>query len=224
GGRSLAAAADGSVIVTVNGTEVDRCDLRATRTRHTIHVPAAALRAHDNVVDLRLAGRGPLRFSAVLRGFASGFEPADRNDGLVAIQRRYLPAYLRIDGRVVAPGFGVVSGRSGSFRNLVTELPVGATARVETSFHLRGDGEQVSPWVVEEPIPAGCTVPRDSIQGAFEHVELLPDRLVCYYRAGLRGDQLRYELLGRFAGRYRALPTVVRDVERPDRIAYGLVG
>lgn len=189
-----------------------------------VEVPAAALRVGQNKVELTLRGAGPIRFAALLRGFAFDFSDADRNRGLVCVSRKLLPDWRRDNGRVISPGFGVVAGRFESFENRLSQLPVGVTARVETQFWALGDDNSVIPvlpFVVEEPIPAGCTVPRDSVQGGFERVEVLPDRIVAWYRDGVRADTLRYQLVGRHPGKYRALPTVVYGALRPDLVAFG---
>ena len=81
--------------------------------------------------------------------------------------------------------------------------------------------ETMTPLVVEEPIPAGCSVPKESVQGGFDHMVIEPDRLTLYYREGRYADTIRYELHGRFPGRYRALPTRFYGAERPDLLAHG---
>lgn len=213
-----------SVVARVNTTALEPVAGRDGVDAVTIDVPASLLREGENVVELELDGAGPIRFAALLRGFAKDFTDADRNRNLVRIDRKIRPDRLRENGRAIQPGFGVVSGRYDSFDNLLTQLPVGAIARVETTFWAVGDSNAklpVLPFVVEEPIPAGCTVPRASIQGSFERVEVLPDRIVAWYRDAVRADTLRYELVGRFPGKYRALPTVVYGALRPDLVAFG---
>ena len=219
--RGASTAAE--IEVVVNGTKLplEKGDVASIR------VPADKLKAGDNSVDLTLRGSGPLRYSVQLSGFSRDFVPADMHRDLVRVGRVYRPDFLRDSGRAVNPGFSVVSGRYDAFDNKLTELAVGGVARVETFVMAVTDNEGHSsmlPLVVEEPIPAGCTVPRDSVQGSFEKFEVLPDRIVAWYREGVSGDSLRYQLVGRFPGKYRALPTLVYGATRPDLRAFGPVG
>ncbi len=223
GGRDRAAANEAEIEILVNGQRL--AVVPRTHKAGTVgfDAPADWLKAGANRVELRLRGRGKAHYSAVLRGFAKGFTKSDRADRLVRTRRTYIPAYRRHDGKVVRPGFGVVSGRYKSFSNPMTQLPVGETGRVSTSFYLRDAAMKrgMSPLVVEEPIPAGCTVPVDSIRGSYDHMTVEPDRLVFYYRDGVRSGSIEYELQARFPGSYRALPTQVYGAVRPDVVAYG---
>lgn len=223
GGRRRAAAADGVVTVRVGDVEVERVELGADARQVAVDVPTELIRDGGATVELELEGRGEVRYTAVLSGFADGFTAADRRDDLVNVERHYLPAPRRIDDAVVRPGFTCVSGRHETFQNRMTRLPIGAAGRVEISLFVLGEpgDARISPLVVEEPIPAGCVVPRESVTGSYEHLEVLPDRLVFHYRSDVRADSIRYDLQGRFAGTYRVLPTVARGAERPDLVAYG---
>ena len=223
GGDDRSAAAEGQLIVRVNGREIAVRQLDQELSE--VDVPADLLGAGENRVELRLSGRGSIRYAAMLSGFASGFDDSQRNFGLIRTGRSYRQPYLRLDGKVIQPGTSIVQEVMQTGDNRLTQLVVGEPGRVDTHFMFASESDTlgVGPLVVEEPIPAGCTVPESSIQGSFASYELLPGRLRFYYPPGSRGDLIRYELVGRFAGKYRALPTVVYGSGRPDMVAYGPV-
>ncbi len=237
-GAVVEALAEGAVRAGVTEQDSVRCAVlvdgeqvgepRRVGSGHPEVVPVDPDRvsAAGHSVEIVVEGAGRVRWNVVLSGFAADFRDEDRDARTWWIHREYLPAPRRVDGRPVEPGFSVVDGRHDTWRDGLASLGVGSVGRVETRFSLRreADREVWSPLVVEEPLPAGVTVPRDSVRGSFEHVEVLPDRLVCYYRPGVTSDLLRYDLVGRFEGSYRALPTRVRGALRPDLIAYGPVG
>ena len=167
GGFGAAAASHAEVTVLVNGKELATVPASVKETNSSLTVPAGWLRERDNQVVVRVKGRGKVHYSASLTGFAKGFRKADRRRDIVEIRRKYLPAYLRHEGKVLSPGFGVVTGRNyRTFENTLSKLAVGKTGRAQVSFWARDPHRRhLSPLVLEEPIPAGCTVPKDSIRG-----------------------------------------------------------
>ncbi|MCA8949136.1 MAG: hypothetical protein KDE27_06525, partial [Planctomycetes bacterium] len=190
-------------------------------------VPAAAVQAADNRIELAVEGGGEAFYRASLTGFARGFLKRDQNDQAVRIRRSYLAPPRRHEGREVPSGFGCIEGRGyKSYQNEITQLRVGESCRVESNFWLRreGDRDTMTPLVVEEPIPAGCSVPPDSVRGGFEDYELLPGRIVFFFRDGNASGAVQYELQARFPGTYRILPTQVQSALRPEFRAFGPPG
>lgn len=222
GGKDAAAASKAEVTVLVNGRELGTVP-PTVKTRNTrFSVPAAWLRERGNEVAIRVRGRGAVHYSAVLTGFARGFRAEDRRRDVVDIRRRYLPAYRRLGGKVVRPGFSVVEGRYQAFEDDMKRLEAGTHGRAEVRFRVREPYRAtLTPLVLEEFLPAGCTVPRESIQGNHDHVIVEPGRLTFFFRRGVHSGAVRYELHGRFPGRFRVLPTCVYGAERPDVLAYG---
>ena len=111
GGSEVASRTEATITASVNGKQVGQ--VKAAGNQEVTHfaVPADALREKDNQVDIRVEGRGTIHYSAMLTGFARGFDKRDRRQDLVNIDRKYLPAFLRYDGKVVQPGFNVVQGQ-----------------------------------------------------------------------------------------------------------------
>lgn len=222
GGSNAARAARSEVTVVVNGKTLVTVPATAQQTQTTWYVPAADVRERDNQIEIKVAGKGLVRWSTVLTGFAKGFRPEDRHRELAEIQRAYLPALRRVDNKPVRPGFASVTGEYKPYENLMTMLEVGKGGRVRTTLSvLDTQRGEMTPLVFEEPIPAGCTVPRDSVRGGFEHFEIAPDKLTFYLREGQSYAVFEYELQARFAGSYRVLPPRASGALRPDLVAYG---
>ncbi|MEE9126307.1 MAG: alpha-2-macroglobulin family protein, partial [Planctomycetota bacterium] len=223
GGFGDAAASHAEVKILVNGKELATVPASVKQANVGFDVPPAWLTERGNQVHIRVKGRGNVYYSASLTGFAKGFRKADRRRDIVEISRKYLPALLRHNGKVLQPGFGVVTGRNiRSFGNKLTKLAVGQTGRVRVSFWARVPYRRhISPLVVEEPIPAGCTVPKDSIRGSYDHMVVEPDRMTFYFREGITSGSISYEIQARFEGSYRVLPTKAYGALRPDLLAHG---
>lgn len=225
GGEDVARGSAAEIEILVNDRQLATVPSTWKAASAHFDVPADWLRERDNNVVLRLQGRGVAHYAVVLTGFAKDIEEGDARNRLVhQLQRTYHPALLRHAGKALSPGFGVVQGRYKSFNNEMTKVEAGQSGRVVVRFSLReAVNKTMSPLVVEEPIPAGCSVPRASISGSYDHLEVEPDRLTFYYREGRTADTVSYELQARFPGRYRALPTRAYGALRPDLLAHGTV-
>ena len=216
-----------TVLVTVNGRELANLGPESIGRTTQLLAPSPWLQPRDNKVEITVRGGGDVHYSASLVGFARGFTAADANDALVRIERVYLADALRFDNREVPRGFSVLQGsKYPTFENKLTQLRTGEIGRVRTSFWIRREEDRkvMTPLLVEEPLPAGCAVPRESITGSFDQVDVLPDRLVFYYREGQTAGTVEYQLQARFPGSYKVLPTKVQGALRPELIAYGKPG
>ncbi|MBM4063172.1 MAG: hypothetical protein FJ265_19055, partial [Planctomycetes bacterium] len=190
-------------------------------------VPAEQVLERGNKLQLEVRGGGEVHYAASLHGFARGFTDADRNGRLVHIERVYLAQTQRFADREVPQGFSVIQGQKyQTYENRLTQLRAGEVGRARLSFWVRREEDRkvMTPLLVEEPLPAGCSVPRESIQGGFDHVDVQPDRLVFYYREGMTSDTVHYELQARFPGRYEVLPSRVQGALRPELLAHGTAG
>lgn len=223
GGRSAAATSEGEVAIVVNGRQLANVPASARTDRSAFAVPTDWLKDQGDEIEVRVAGRAEVHYQATLVGFAAGFPAARTRREAVRIERRYLAAERRFDGKVVPTGFGVVNGRYKAYENTITRIEAGQAARVRVHFWAPDESIRatIAPLVVEEPIPAGCTVSRDSIRGSFDHVEIEPSRLTFYYREGKVSDAYTYELQARFPGAFRVLPTQVYCALAPQVGALG---
>ena len=172
-------------------------------------------------LNFDIEGRGRFSYSAVLAGFV----PAERvksTTGVWSVARYHEPALRMMDGEPIPRGFGILTGGFSTFRNPMTQLPVGERAHVTLQTYRNygtGQDPQIDYLVVTEPIPAGATVLTDSITGPFDRYEITPGAITFYIgdRPGL-GD-IHYTLVGYLPGRYRSLQTVIRSFYRPGEIA-----
>ncbi len=213
-----------SVTVVVNGHDLATGQQTPQAVAGAFVVPAAWLKPKENVVQLKVEGGGEAFFAVTLAGFAKGFPDAQGDGAQASVLRRYRASPMRRDGKNVPSGFSVVQGKNiPGFTNEVTQLGVGETLRVETTYALRQGSERMrgTPIVVEEPLPAGCSVPKDSIQGGYDHVEVVGDRIVFYFPEGSEHGSVSYELQARHVGVFRALPTIVYAALRPEVRAMG---
>ena len=170
-------------------------------------------------INFDVEGRGRFSYSAVL----SGFVPADKLKSTTALwraTRTYEPAQRMLDGQSIPRGFNVLAGGYSTFRNPLTQLPMGE--RGEVTLHIyrtnaRGTkDEQLDYLVVTEPIPAGTMVLTESIKGSFERYEIQPGAITFYIGDRTHPGNIHYTLVGYVPGAYRTVPTIVRSFYQPD--------
>lgn len=215
------------VSVDVNGQRLAVTPQQAQGLGTAIEVPTAWLRPGNNEVAIAVQGGGEAFWTITLVGSQRGFATGDRNDGLARVERSYLAAPRRHGERTLDAGFGVVTGGGyRAFENRIRQLGEGESGRVRVDFHVRRDDDRLrmAPLVLEEPLPAGCSVPRSSIGGNFDAVDVQPDRLLFWFRDGVTSGRVEYEVQARFAGRYRVLPSHLHGALRPELAAFGAVG
>jgi tetratricopeptide (TPR) repeat protein len=75
--------------------------------------------------------------------------------------------------------------------------------------------------LIEEPIPAGTSVDRESIAGGFVHYEIRPDKIVFLVESTGWYTSVRYDLFGVVPGFYRVLPTRVVGAYDPAYLSTG---
>ena len=141
------------------------------------------------------------------------------------VGRRYEPHLRKYKGRDIGRGFGVVAGQYQFFTNPMSQLPVGVDGYVTLQprrHKTTGQpGEQYDYLVITEPIPAGCTIPEDSIRGKFERYEIEPGRITFYVGNMRHPQDISYRLVGYVPGKYRARPTLLRSYHDPQRMVVG---
>lgn len=207
--------------VFVNDTKVRTLEIDSSSPTQVIEVPATLVAKGRQEIRFQMTGRGRYTFQCQL----SGFVPADKlrstTDAWLA-RRVYEPALLEVDGRPIARGFNIVQGKYKTFRNPVTQLPVGRRAIVLLGVQRRNRSESVSEsaeyLVVHETIPSGTEVVADSVTGPFEHYEITPGGITFYLGDRLELGTIRYELHGTLPGEYRAAPTLIRNAYRPSEM------
>jgi len=209
--------------VSVNDKLVAELDVDPAQGTRTVDVPAGLLKKGKQQIRFQITGRGRYCYQCILGGFV----PAEKLRGTTrdwSVRRIYQPAPLELDGREIPRGFDVLQGSYRTFRNPLTQLPVGRRGMVE--LHVwrhrlppNTPEEQLEYLVVTEPIPSGTTVIEKSVTGPFERFEISPGAITFYIGSRHYIGTIRYELVGYLPGRYRAGPTVVCNAHRLDQIA-----
>jgi hypothetical protein len=175
---------------------------------------------NKNSIRATLTGRGEVSVYAMATGYKKEFKQEENQ--FANVSRRVEPAYLVYHGKPVPRGYSVIDGGYTAVTNEVRHLPAGAEALVETTFGLRGKEANNSDYLhVEDPIPAGCEVVPNSLQGSFERVVVRDGVVAAAYPPGARSGYLRYRILGVRTGEYHHAPTFVGSTYRPDRTAEG---
>ena len=213
--------------VLVNQTQAAEFRITPSATTQVVDIPSQLLNFADgNVkqkIQFQLSGRGQYTYQVALGGFV----PAEKLKSTTRdwdVRRYYQPAQLELDGQEIPRGFSVVDGSYQSFRNPLTQLPVGKRGQVELRLWRRNVPARtadaaLSYLVIDEPIPSGAMVVPNSIRGPFERYEIGPDSITFYVGARRGIGTLRYDLRATLAGAYRVGPTVVRDAYAPGQLA-----
>ena len=209
--------------VIVNDLEVKTLDVDSKTGGLVVEVPARMLKPGKQRVNFQLAGRGQYTFQAILSGFVAADKLKSTTQNWT-VKRHYEPAPLEFDGQEIPRGFGVLQGSYATFRNPLTQLPVGRRGHVElgiwrSNIPANAPEEQVEYLVVTEPLPAGVTVIENSIAGGFERYEINPGSITFYVGGRAYIDPIRFDVHGYLPGDYRAAPTVIRNAYRPDQMA-----
>ena len=222
-GRERQTAEKYQLEVFVNNQRVELLEIKPEDGSHRLSVPAEFFNKEGKqTVNFDITGRGQFSYSVVM----SGFLPADKLKGTTEdwwVRRHYEPAQRMFDGQPVPRGFDVLTGSYKTFRNPLTQLPLGERGDVTIDFGRRnvtGSPDEAFDYlVITEPVPAGTMVLSESITGNFERYEISPGAITFYLGDGPRSSTIRYQLVGYLPGEYRALPTIARSFYRPDRMA-----
>ncbi|MGC4005430.1 MAG: alpha-2-macroglobulin family protein [Pirellulales bacterium] len=207
----------------VNDLQVDEMTIEKDAETRTIDVPDRMLKPGKNRINLQLTGRGRYTFQAILAGFV----PAEKLKNTTkewTVVRRYEPAPRELDGREIPRGFDVLAGSYTTFRNPLTQLPVGKRGHVtlDVSRHnvpQNTPDEQLDYLVVTEPLPSGVSVVEQSIRGGFERYELGAGSITFYVGSRRYVETITYDIHGYLPGSYRDSPTIVRNAYRLDDLA-----
>ncbi|MBX3441047.1 MAG: tetratricopeptide repeat protein [Planctomyces sp.] len=209
--------------VSVNDRQIETIATTSDSTASTrIAIPADALvEGRQQRVNIDLEGRGTFSYSVVLTGFV----PADQAASTTKdwqVRRRYEPALREYEGQPIPRGFSVVNGQYRAFVNPLTQLPFAqrgeVTLFVSWLAATTPSDDRYPYLVITEPVPAGCQVLRDSVQGNFERFDIGAGEITFYF-GNRGGGQVRYSLVGDLPGDYRVSPTSVRDFYNPSQVA-----
>lgn len=211
-----------TLTVFVNDYQAQVLEFDADAGTQVIDVPVKLLKTGKQRINFQITGRGRYAYQCLL----SGFVPADELRSSTPdwyVRRYYEPAPRELDGQSIPRGFSGLQGQYTSFRNPLTQLPVGQRGQVEldvgrTNIPANTTDEQLEYLVITDPLPSGATVIEQSVQGAFERYEITPGAIT-FYIGTRRYGNIRYDIHGYVPGAYRAAPTVLRNAYRHDQWA-----
>ncbi|MHC4180262.1 MAG: tetratricopeptide repeat protein, partial [Planctomycetota bacterium] len=208
--------------VFVNDVEAKVLDIDPAAGTQVIDVPGKLLKEGKQRINFQIAGRGRYSYQCILGGFV----PADKLTSTTQdwrIERTYQPAPLEVDGREIPRGFGVLRPSYKTFKNPLTQLPVGRRGLVDLRIWRQNVSsntpeQQLEYLVVTEPIPSGTTVIEKSVSGPFERFEVSPGAITFYIGSRRSIGTIHYELYGYLPGEYRAGPTVIRNAHAVEQL------
>lgn len=223
-GRAKLTSEKYTLTIFANDRQVEKLTIDpSTEPSRVVQVPARMLVAgKPQRINIDIEGRGTFSYSAVLAGFV----PADKLKGTTNdwhFQRNYEPAQRMLDGEAIPRGFGVLTGSFTSFKNPLTQLPLGERGEV-TIYPWRSKvtgakDEQLDYLVYTEPIPAGTSVLTDSIKGTFDRYEITPGAITFYLGDRPHFGNIQYTLVGYLPGQFKNVPSILRSFYQPERIA-----
>jgi TolA-binding protein len=209
------------VDVDVNGTAIQTMTIDSEQGLIVLQIPSGILKDYGNTVSFVFDGRGSLNYVCVLKGISRDVRKTQTH---YEVWRYYEPAPLIFQGKEIPRGFSVLDGSYSTWRNTLTQIPLGGFGRVTLQYHRR-EYEDRQPYrnhqlILEEPIPAGCTVLTQSIQGGFLDYEI-GDGKIIFYLNNARYGTVSYDLYGYLPGEYRVLPTKIQSPYHPEQLDYG---
>ncbi|MCA9137512.1 MAG: tetratricopeptide repeat protein [Planctomycetales bacterium] len=209
-----------ALTIYVNGEELEKITIEPGAASRRIEVPGDMLVYDQQRVEFELDGRGEFSYSAVLTGFADADSVTNTTKDW-SVSRRYEPDQLRVDGRLVPRGHGVINGSYSWTPNQLTELPVGIRGNVTLSPRIRYQNSRPlkSYLMLVEPIPAGCRILEETISGVFDRYDITPGAITFYIGDSRVPGDIHYTLAGYLSGQYRAAPAVLRSYFSPSEIA-----
>ena len=209
-----------ALAISVNGKPLDAISVNGEQAAQTLRVPAELLKEGENRVDFKFDGRGAFQYVCVLTGVSR--ELAETHQ-YFDVKRYYEPAPLLYNGREIQRGFSVLDGSYSTWRNPVTQIPLGGFARVTVEYNRRQfdyDRPYMNqPLIIEEPLPAGAMALEQSIQGDLLDHEIRDGKLMLYPNNASYGT-VTYDLYGYLPGAFRVLPTKVSTPYLPERFDY----
>jgi len=177
-------------------------------TTTTIEIPAAVITDGKNLVELKMRGRGRYTYAVTLFGFSSDTKATDDNVHPRVAGWSYLHSQMEYRGKPI--GVGSTSP--------VKNLENGQRVSVQTGSQRFWFGGR---WfVLEIPIPAGTRLVEGSASASDGlQVEVYPTLLrVCFPNVC---PTVSYELTGYVPGKFRILPTVIREIGNPAFMSVG---
>ncbi len=186
------------------------------------NVPPDTVRPGRNTVRFDVEGRANFGYGVQLSGFSRDYGPEQKAEGkFVTIEsREWLAAEPEFEGVRLPTGFDSAVNPK-TFRNLVTQLPVGGRARMSLAVHSVPGQVRIDraddPVIVEDTLPSGARLVEGSVSGNVLRTEQDGGRLRFYLPPQAFGvTTITYDLFGAFEGRSRIRPARVYRLSHPE--------
>ncbi|MBN8460434.1 MAG: tetratricopeptide repeat protein [Verrucomicrobia bacterium] len=202
-------ATDLEITVRVNGTDVGTVKAAGSPARALMEVPSAAIKADKTVVEFRMKGRGRYTYAATLFGFSKDTKATGDQVNPGIDSWSYYHAPLEYRGKPI----NVAS------TSPVGNLEHGKQVRVQVSDH-HGYWFANRWFVLDIPLPAGATLMDGSLSVGDNIKPEIHDTFIRVYFVN-RCPAVGYVLNGYTPGKFRTLPTVIREVGNPGFMAVG---
>lgn len=215
---------DYRLVVSLNGKKLREIESQRDGTTFIV-APADAILDGEQRIQLDYDGSGDFTYAVTLSGFTSAFpDPKKiRHPAGWARNRSVRPEPPEYEGRPIQPGWTVARewGRNGHFYNEARHVPVGETVDVVVSLsrndQLRNDAGDSDYILVQERIPSGFRLLRETLSGNHLAYDLRDNMLTLYFGSMRNLGTLTYTLVATTPGDYRMAPTQLRSVYHPER-------
>ncbi len=202
-------ATDMEISVQVNGKEVGVVKSIASNGLHLLEVPKDAINDGKNLVEFKMRGRGRYTYAASLFGFSSDTKSTGDTIHPEIDQWRYLHAPLEYRGKPITVG------STSPVKNLENGQRVSVRLGDEHRNWMAGRW-----FILDIPLPAGTQLVEGSVIASEKQiVEVNPTSLRVYFVN--RCPSVSYDLTGYVPGKFRILPTVIREIGNPEFMSVG---
>jgi tetratricopeptide (TPR) repeat protein len=207
----------------INDLQAAVLDITEESDTLSVNIPQRLIKDGKQRINCQLTGRGHYTYQAVLGGFVSADKLKNTTKNWT-VRRYHEPAPLELDGQEIPRGFDILQGSYSTFRNPLTQLPVGKRGHVRldiwrTNLPANTPEEQLEYLVLTEPLPSGMTVIESSITGGFERFELGAGEITFYLGNRQHVGSIQFDVHGYLPGQYKAPPSIIRNAYRPDQLA-----
>jgi tetratricopeptide (TPR) repeat protein len=219
--RARYASSDYRLEILVNDKAVSTLIGKDDTPTAYLEVPPALIVAGRNKIECQFQGSGCYTYAATLYGFSQDMADPKSWEYPYLDERVYRHMPLTYQ----ASSIGVGS------TTRVANLEAGQMMHVCLIMRTKPlEGEQPTEpghsdyLMVEESMPAGMLLMRDSVRGNVAHYAASPGKLLFYFSPQQPLSHICYELVAYAPGRYRTLPTAISDGHDPSRLRLGQAG
>ncbi len=208
-GRGKELSTDLEIVVQVNGKQVGTVKSTNSSGLTFLAVPTDAIKSGKNTIEFKARGNGRFTYAVDLFGFSPDTKSntEDVHPGIRNWEYKHAPLEYR--------GKPISVASSSPVKNLENGQRV--SVRLNENF---GSWHNDRWFVLDIPLPAGARLVAGSISVSdnIPH-EILGDSIRIYFTS--RCNSVSYELTGYVPGKFRVLPTVIREIGNPAFMAIG---